>query len=146
MPRYASQSDLERLYTTERIERMTSGGPGVIDTDEVEAALEAADDEVDTYLQGTVDLPIDPADVPRPLRLQAAKIALWYLAKDNITESIQAQYDSAIGALKRIQRGVGGLGLTESGDAAAKEGQVQTSERKSAGFGDDRLDEYSDML
>lgn len=146
MARYTTQAELERLYTTARIERLTSGGPGTIDTDEVDAALEAADDEVDTYLQGVVDLPIPADDVPRPLRLQATKIALWYLAKDNITESIQAQYDSAIGALKRIQKGVGGLGLTESGDAAAKEGQVQSSPRQSAGFGDDRLDEYSQML
>lgn len=143
MPRYTTQDYLESLFGRERLERMTSGGPGTVDADELAAAQDAADDEVDTYLQGVVNLPIPPEDVPRPLQLQAAKIVLWYLAGDSVTEGIQAKYDSAISALKRIQSGKGGLGLQEDGDAADRSGSVQARPASGRRFTRDVLDEYS---
>lgn len=142
MARYTTQDYLENLFGRERLERLTSGGAGTVDADELAAAQDAADDEVDTYLQGVVDLPIPPDDVPRPLQLQAAKIVMWYLAGDSVTKGIQAKYDSAISALKRIQTGQGGLGLEESGDAADRSGSVQSSQGPPRRFGD-QLDEYS---
>lgn len=143
MARYTTQLYLESLFGRERLERMTSGGPGVVDADELAASQDAADDEVDTYLQGVVDLPLPAADVPRPLQLQAAKIVLWYLAGDSVTEGVQAKYDSAISALRRIQSGQGGLGLQEDGDAADRSGSVQTAAPASRRFDRATLDEYT---
>ena len=142
MARYTTQSYLENLFGRERLERLTSGGMGTVDADELTAAQEAADDEVDTYLQGVVDLPIPTDDVPRPLRLQAAKIVMWYLAGDSVTKGIQAKYESAISALRRIQSGKGGLGLEEDGDAADRAGSVQSQSGPPRRFGP-QLDEYS---
>jgi phage gp36-like protein len=141
MARYTSQSHLQRLFGREKIERLTSGGPGVVDSDELEAALKAADGEVDSYLQGVADLPLD--EVPGSLKLQASKIALWYLAGDNVPEGTQKKYESAINALERIQDGTGGLGLEKDGDQARRDGGgVQTESPDDRSFDRDSLSGY----
>ena len=145
MPRYLTQSYLEDLFGAERLERMTRGGPGTIDATQVESAMSAADDEVDTYLQGVIDLPIPADAVPRPLRLQAAKIAMWYLAGDNVTDGVQAQYDSAIKTLRRVQKDEGGLGLTTTGDTAERTPGVRQTDPPRRFFDQDTLDDYSGL-
>jgi len=142
MARYATQQRMENLFGREKLERLTEGGPGTVDQDEIDAAMVAADDEVDTYLQGVVDLPIPQDEIPSTLQLQACKIALWYLAGDNVPDGIQAKYESAVDTLERIQEGKGGLGLETDGDEAERDGEVQTDSGPDRYFDRDRIDTW----
>lgn len=123
---YATQETLEDLFGEEALILLT-GGDTAPDPERLQAALEAADAEVNGYLQGVVELPL--TGVPDTIRHHASGIAYYHLAPDNPSEGAEKRYKSAIRYLERVQDGKASLGLTDGGAGTGAEpfGEVQAA-------------------
>lgn len=121
---YATRDQMERLFGEGTLVLLTDGG-GAVNDDVLDAAIAAAQAEVDGYLAGVATLPL--ARVPEALRLHACNIAYWYLDVDNPPDGATARYKAAIRYLERVQDGRAGLGLDDAGQAVAVEGGVEIS-------------------
>lgn len=106
---YASQTDIETIYGAQALYIADRDGDGVADVAAVTRALDAASDEIDTYLTVRYALPL--ASVPAVLGQLAVDIALYRLAAshDVLTEELRRRYEDAVAHLRRIARGEAGL-------------------------------------
>jgi len=121
---YATQAQMESLFGLDKLLLMAEAAD-LAASDKFAAALQAADDEVNGYLQGVVPLPL--SQVPRAIRLHACNIAYYYLDVDNPTEGATARYKQAIRYLEGVQSGRLGLGLDSQDEPVAKEEGVRVS-------------------
>ncbi|MEW5727725.1 MAG: DUF1320 domain-containing protein [Pseudomonadota bacterium] len=103
---YATLADLERrLRSTELVQIADLDEDGVADADVVADALADAGNEIDAYLSGRYDLPLNP--VPDLVTLWAVFIARYRLwsAKDDMPDLVRTNYQDAIRQLTMVQRG-----------------------------------------
>lgn len=138
---YAQKSRMIDLFGEENLILLT-GGDGAIDDDKLDAAMAAADDEVNGYIGGVMPLPL--TSVPEPIRLHACNIAYWYLDPDNPTDGARERYRAAERYLVRVQRDHGAFGLDSDGDAVTQPGGV-TVEAPERVFSDDKLDGFTQL-
>ena len=94
--RFARNDELLQLTDTE--------GAGVIDDAKLLTALTDADEEIDSYLAGTYDLPL--TSVPARLKTLACDIARYNLFADAPPEAVQTRYDGALDWLKLVAKGI----------------------------------------
>lgn len=119
---YATQDLMEDLFGEEALVLMTGGTDAVVQA-RLDAAIGAAQAEVDGYLQGV--LPLPAARVPDVLRLHASNIAYYYLDADNPTEGAQQRYKQAVRYLERVQDGKAGLGLADDDEPVRPAGGIE---------------------
>lgn len=114
---YATQADIVDLYGPNALYVADRDGDGVADADAVTRALNAASDEIDSYLAVRYRLPLDTT--PGILRQYAVDIALYRLAlgREVLSEEHRRRYEDALGALKRLAEGKAALILPQDPDA-----------------------------
>jgi phage gp36-like protein len=140
---YCTLDDIKNdISEAELIQLTDDEGTGTIDETKVADAIADADSEIDTYLRGRYDLPLDP--VPRILKKLSVGIALYYLfhRRQIQNEAIKERYDNAVRLLARIAKGEVHL-VEADGDAVAEEGGPQASKTEDDRvFSDDTLENY----
>lgn len=103
---YCTQSDLEGRYGADRLASLADyDGDGSADADTVSSAIDDAQAEIDSYLQTRYSVPVDP--VPKVLRVQTAKLAMYYLAlqRDSVTEDLESAQKGVISWCKQVAAG-----------------------------------------
>lgn len=114
MATYATRADIDELYGTELLARLTDDRrAGEADQTKVDRGLEAADNIVNSYISERYTLPLPV--VPGALRECAVDIAVYKIALSTTkrTPEMRTRYEDAIALLERIGCGKAGLGLTD---------------------------------
>jgi phage gp36-like protein len=109
---YATQQDIVDLYGEQTLIRVSDvNRDRQIDPEVVEAALDAADDEINVYLSAQYDVPL--IYTTRSLRRIAVNIAVYTMAlgRAERTDEMRKRYDDAIKLLTLMKDGKVGLGL-----------------------------------
>ena len=128
---YATQDDLLRLASRERLIELTDRGDppvGDIDSSRIDWALQQADALIDARLGVRYALPLDP--VPPVLTRLAAIIAYHDLHIEDVPEKVADDYGRALAWLERVAAGDAPLPGGGSGDAsepAGREGGVRAT-------------------
>ena len=128
---YATATDLALRITEAELIRLTDEHDlGVVAADRIEAALEAAEIEIDSYLAARYPLPL--AGEQPLLKQLACDLAVWGLYASvehaGVPETRQVRYEHAIATLKRLATGQQTLGSAPS--ASGSEAAVWTGESK----------------
>ena len=128
---YATAQDILAQYGERELLMLADrDGDGVADTGVVEAALADAAEEIDGYLAGEYDLPLDPTRA-RPLRRIAVDIAVYRLATDTLaTDERRARYQDAVRYLERVSRGEIRLGAGDDRPVRPQRVQVRSAPRR----------------
>lgn len=87
-----------------------------IDYDNVQAAIDDAVAEAQSYLAGA-HFAKQPALVPAVLKIKVCDIARWYLYENGVTEIVEKRYLSSIAWLKQVQKNPAMLGFDASEEA-----------------------------
>lgn len=107
---YATQQDMiDRFGEEALIELTDKANLGVIDATVMASALEDADAEINTYLEGRYTLPL--ASASPILTRFACDIARYQLFDTRASEQVIQRYKDAITFLKSIANGTASLGL-----------------------------------
>lgn len=121
---YATRTDIDQRITQSELVRLTDQHDiGVADATMIEAALEAAAIEIDSYLAIRYPLPL--ADAMPLLTSLAVDIAIWNLYgivdHAGVPEVRKERYHAAVQTLKRLADGSQTLGLPpqQAGSEAA---------------------------
>ncbi len=138
---YATAEELaERITESELIRLTDEDDLGAVNTDTVAAALEAADEEIDSYLAANSRYTLPLAGPVPLLATLAIDIAIWNLyALDasGVPENRKERYQAAVKTLERLASGKQSLGASEPAAAAGGEAAVF--------FGPDRLFDRNKM-
>jgi phage gp36-like protein len=106
MPAYATQADITIIYGEAVLDAVASrDGSGRKSYEAVEAALQAASDEIDTYLGVRYTVPLETP--PPYIKMVCVDIAVYRLALDvgPRTEEMRLRYTDAISYLKSVADG-----------------------------------------
>ena len=107
---YATQADIETVYSPDALYVADRTEDGVVDADAVDRALQAASAEIDGYVGVRHRLPLDltnAASAATQLRQYCVDIAVYRLAlsRDVLTEEHRRRYEDAIKRLEQISKG-----------------------------------------
>lgn len=127
---YTTQAQIEtRISKAELIRLTDEDDTGTVDAAKIEAAIEAAGAEIDSYLGSRYALPL--AETPGVIGSLACDIAIYTLyALDeagSVPETRQKRYDSAVKLLAEIETGDRTLGRPAAQEATG-EAVVLTSD------------------
>lgn len=108
---YLTQSELEQRLNDEiYVLAATEADPEVLDTVKIEAALQDASDEIDSYVAQAYAIPLPTT--PRILKKVCQDLALYYLARGPLQrEEIDERYNRHIKWLKLVASKDVSLGL-----------------------------------
>ena len=124
---YATATDLNQRITQSELIRLTDEtDSGLVNAATVSAALEAAGNEIDSYLAGRYTLPL--AGAQPLLSGLAVDIAIWNLySRDDsgVPENRKDRYQAAVATLGKLSTGKQTLGVAET-TATASEAAVFT--------------------
>lgn len=112
MAHYASKDDIVALYGMQLLTLVSDQNRDRQPDDEIiDAALEAADDEINAYLSAQYTVPL--VYVSGPVRKIAINIAVYTMAlgRAQRTEEMRLRYEDAVAMLKMMASGKIGLGL-----------------------------------
>jgi phage gp36-like protein len=112
------QNMIDRFDQAELIQLTDKGLPatGAIVDAVLNSALADADAEIDGYLVGAYQLPLQ--SVPKNLTTIACDIARYKLYDDRATEHVRLRYEDAIKYLVRVGKGELSLGLDSANQPA----------------------------
>ncbi len=129
---YCSLNDLKQRLDVDVLVRLTDdAGTDQVNEDVVNQAIEDASAEVDGYLQGRYNVPLQP--VPTLVRRLAADIAIYLLFERRGLDDagpdgvVYKSYQAARDTLLRISRGEVRIGAAEP--PAHSEMQVKSADR-----------------
>jgi phage gp36-like protein len=114
---YASQLDLENVYGTQLVTRLSDhDNDGVADPPPINDALRAASSIIDGYLSVRYQTPLD--NPPALIRDLAVDIALYRLAYSRLkqTDEMRKRYEDAIAFLRQVAKGEASIGLDTDED------------------------------
>lgn len=140
---YASREDMIARFGEREVIALTDRqASGMVDETVLNQALEAADDEINGYLQGRYGLPL--SSVPRLLTGVACDIARYRLcgAETMETDPARNRYKDAVKILENVRDGKISLGLDMSGQVASEPAGIRIS-TPGRTFTDDSLRDYS---
>lgn len=108
---YATQADIEAIYSPDALYVADRDGDGVADAAAVTRALDAASAEIDSYLGVRHTLPL--SETPAVLIQPCVDIALYRLAlsRSVLTEEHRTRFEDAIVFLTRVANGKAALNL-----------------------------------
>lgn len=101
---YATLDDMETRYSAAQLIQLTDdAGAGVINVAAVQAALDDAAVEINSYVAAVYALPLTQ---PEPnLTRYACDVAFYFLHRDLAPEAVKDRYDAAIAWLKLLAQG-----------------------------------------
>ncbi|MGR3433496.1 MAG: phage protein Gp36 family protein [Shimia sp.] len=137
---YATQADIETIYSPDALHVADRDGDGVVDAAAVARALDAASDEVDTYLGSRYAVPLpNPTAFVVQLTIDIALYRLA-LARDVLTAEARQRYEDAIGHLKSIASGKAALpvGHQDGGEGEGSAGAADLGPRPLLTHGPER--------
>lgn len=106
--KYATLEDLNRRFGTRELQTLApSDEPGGIDSDLIEAALNDAQAEIDSYIGQRYRVPL--ASVPDVLVGVACDLARFRLYSTNPTEEVMNRYNQRIAFLRDVSSGKAGI-------------------------------------
>ena len=114
---YSSQSDLNEVYTSQELIRLTDDeNTGNINSDRVTAAITKADNMINAYMRAQHDVPISP--VPELIQNLSTSLAAYFVwkrrRKGQIDEEREITYKNDMQTLKDINTGKLIINDTES--------------------------------
>lgn len=117
---YCTLQDLRDRYGDDELIQLTDrANLGTIDQAVIDRAISDADGEIDSYLGGRFDAPLDP--VTKSLTRIACDITRYYLYDDAATDTVSKRYDDAVKFIKAIGKGDISIGVDASGAAQESE-------------------------
>lgn len=120
---YATAQDMVDLFGEREIVELTNlDNPtqSGIDTIRLQAALDYASQEVDSYISVRYDLPL--ASVPLVLKNKVADIARYHLDSYRVRDDVRMRYEDAVAWLKLVAKGDASLGLDENSTSVEPQG------------------------
>lgn len=119
---YATRADIDKRIRQDELVRLTDEDDlGVVDDSKVNAAIDAADLEIDSYLGKRYSLPL--TSTPPFLTSLAVDLALWNLYSvvdaDGMPKTRAERREIAISILNRIGDGTLTMGASDPGGTAA---------------------------
>lgn len=118
---YATADQLvEKFGQREAIELSDRDNTGEVDSTVLGDALDDASSEIDAYLAGRYNVPLNPA--PKLLTMLCCDIARYRLCGGEVrmTEEIEKRYKAAIDFLKLVAAGTVMLGTSSTGEPVAQ--------------------------
>lgn len=101
---YAVLQDLINRFGMAEMTGLTdSTGSGQPDAEVIGLALDDATQQIDSYLAGRYQLPLNP--VPAPATRWCCHIARFYLYKNEVPDVVKTNYSTSITELKLAQAG-----------------------------------------
>lgn len=118
---YATVTDLNKRITQDELIRLTDeADSGQVNTATIEAALEAAAVEIDSYLASRYSLPLtDPQPLLATLAVDIAIWNLYSLDDSGVPENRKDRYREAVKTLERLSTGKQTLGGEEKAAAGS---------------------------
>lgn len=111
---YSIQTDIENRIGSARLLQLADrDGNGSVDAAVLAAAIEKADDLIDSYLRGRYDLPLQ-APVPVIVRELSVDLSIYFLQqarRETLSNQDQQNYQLAIDFLEGISLGTNGIDL-----------------------------------
>lgn len=118
---YTTQAKIATLIRDDELLRLTDeDGSGEVEATVVDAAIEAADLEIDAYLGERFSLPLSP--VPSILSILSAKMAVYNLylnAAEGPPEQWKNEHENALKLLAKVAKGELSLGVSDPDAAGA---------------------------
>ncbi|MBC9246739.1 DUF1320 domain-containing protein [Paracoccus sp. 11-3] len=112
---YATLSDLTERAGVQEIRQIADRDrDGVPDPEVIQAALEDADNVINSYVAAKYRLPLVP--VPALVRTWAVSIARYVLHRNGAPDHVAQDYKDAIASLKDVARGLVALPVGEGED------------------------------
>jgi len=135
------QGMIDRFGEDELIQLTDRATPttDMIDDTVLNAALNDADSEINSYIQARYPLPL--ASIPLQISRIARDIARYYLYDDSVTETVEKRYKEALKTLEQIAKGIVHLGLDPVGDTTPSSASPETSANAPV-FSQERLAGY----
>lgn len=118
---YATADQLvEKFGQREAIALSDRNGTGEVDATVLGDALDDASSEIDAYLAGRYNVPLNP--VPKLITTLCCDIARYRLcgSETRMTEEIEKRYNSAIAFLKLVAAGTVMIGTSSTGEPVAQ--------------------------
>lgn len=105
---YCVQADVSKRVTSATLIELTDDtGAGSVDTDNLDAAIEAADALIDSYLGDRFDLPLD--DTPDRVKYASVAITIYKLyarrADAGMPPAVESEYTRTAEWLKEVRDG-----------------------------------------
>ena len=124
---YCTPQDLIDRFGEDELTQLTDRDAlGTLDHAVIERAIDDATAEIDSYLGGRYQLPLNP--VPRILTTYAADIARYRLYDEAAPDQVQRRYDDAQKFLRAAAKGEITLGIdAKGGKATPQSGAEMTS-------------------
>lgn len=104
---YADQADMEARFSTDDLIGLTDRGTppaGAIDTAVLNAALDDATGEMNSYLGRRYAVPL--ASIPNDVKIKCVMIAYYRLHRDSVPEKVRKDYEDALRWLRDVSTGV----------------------------------------
>jgi phage gp36-like protein len=127
---YASAADLGKILSTRlQIDLTDDADLGVVDSDKIDNALEAADAEINVYLGERYSLPL--TDDHAILKKIAADIAVvnLYSLRQGPPDNWQTRYDNDIDMLEKIRDGKLSLGIADPETGSSDSAEISSEPR-----------------
>jgi phage gp36-like protein len=127
---YATRQDLEDYFGVEELRIAADrDGDGVADDGVITSALNAASEEIDSYVGVQYDLPLTTIQTPGILMNVCADIAMYRMSIDaaSITEDKHTRYKDAVVWLTKISKGTVTLGREEEQEAKQDEVELASA-------------------
>lgn len=133
---YCTLEDMVNRFGLEELIQLTdSSGTGIIDNDEVNAAVDDASNLIDGYLGGRYTLPL--TSVPSVLIRICANIARYNLYDSNVSEVVERNYKDALTFLDAVGKGTLKLGLAADDSQPESEQLIEIESQESVFKRDD---------
>lgn len=126
---YAVEADLTKYFGEEQLLIAADrDADGTADTDVISTALEAAEDEIDSYVGVRYDIPL--ASVPGVLKRICCDLAMYHMSVDqpSMTEVKEKKYNDGIAWLTKLATGKVTLGAEESDNNESVNDVAEVSE------------------
>jgi phage gp36-like protein len=128
---YCTLDDLKNVRSEEKLIQLTDDeDAGVVDIDKVNAAIEAADAEIDSYVGVKHSVPLSP--VPVVVKDASVVLALYrlYGNRQGPDEDLVERRKEVIAWLRDVSKGTATLGQNDpSGTPPSGRAQIESSER-----------------
>ena len=105
--RYCDKAGMVARFGEEELVRLTAPETSVIDDATLNAALDDASDEINSYLAVRYTLPL--VNTPELLVRLCADIARYRLYDDRMLDEVEKRYQNSVKLLKEIARGTASL-------------------------------------
>jgi phage gp36-like protein len=125
---YATKQHMIERYGERELVQLTDAlnmPPAAIDDTVLQAKLDDADAEINSWLAARVTTPVSP--VPRILVNKACAIARKYLYSDRATQQVTDDYEDAMTWLRAVSKGQVAIGDNTAETVAPSAGSPQIS-------------------